>query len=356
LPAGIPERVLRRPALAGLLVCTLAGALFARLGAPLPWLIGPLLTMALCRFGGLPLGAPRGAGPVAQLGIGTALGLYFTPPVAHAVAEHWALFVAAALFSLVVAHGGGLVLSRLAGTDRLTAFLASVPGGAQEMDNLADRYGGQVDRIALAQSLRILLVVVIVPFAFALSGVHGDEIYAAVRAPVRWPALGALFACTACGGLVLQGLRVPNAWMLGPLFVSIALTANGVAWSSMPVPLTDAAQVLIACNLGRRYDRRFVRAAPRYVLVVCLCVLLAMGLSAVFGALLAWGAGFSLPSLVLASAPGGVAEMSLTARMLQLAVPIVTAAHVSRVVLLVTSTGPMLWLWRRWRQRRAAGG
>jgi len=45
--------------------------------------------------------------------------------------------------------------------------------------------------------------------------------------------------------------------------------------------------------------------------------------------------------MVLATAPGGIAEMCITAKVLQLGVPFVTAAHVTRVFLLILSTGPL---------------
>ena len=46
------------------------------------------------------------------------------------------------------------------------------------------------------------------------------------------------------------------------------------------------------------------------------------------------------PTLVLALAPGGIAEMCITAKVLQLGVPLVTAAHVIRVLILITTTAP----------------
>jgi hypothetical protein len=57
--------------------------------------------------------------------------------------------------------------------------------------------------------------------------------------------------------------------------------------------------------------------------------------------LLAWSAELSMATLVLATAPGGLAEMCITAKVLQLGVPLVTAAHVTRVFLLLVSTGPV---------------
>ena len=63
---------------------------------------------------------------------------------------------------------------------------------------------------------------------------------------------------------------------------------------------------------------------------------------------MAWGlattAGLSVPSMILATAPGGIAEMSITARTLQLGVALVTAAHVTRVLIIVSLTLPIYHL------------
>jgi uncharacterized membrane protein AbrB (regulator of aidB expression) len=57
--------------------------------------------------------------------------------------------------------------------------------------------------------------------------------------------------------------------------------------------------------------------------------------------LIGWVVEIPLATLVLATAPGGIAEMCLTAQALQLGVPVVTAFHATRVVtlLLVVQSG-----------------
>ena len=51
------------------------------------------------------------------------------------------------------------------------------------------------------------------------------------------------------------------------------------------------------------------------------------------------------PTLLLATAPGGIAEMCLTARTLRLGVPLVTAFHVLRLVLLLVLAPTVFRLW-----------
>jgi hypothetical protein len=111
----------------------------------------------------------------------------------------------------------------------------------------------------------------------------------------------------------------------------------------------NAAQVLLGCNLGSRFERAFVRDAPRFVLVVLASIVAGIGISALFAGGLAWSSGLPLATMVLATAPGGIAEMCITAKVLQLGVPLVTAAHVTRVIILVTTTGPLFRLLRRFR-------
>ena len=331
----------RHSALLGIVVCITAGAIFRLVGTPLPWMIGPLVAMAGLRFAGADLRAPTAARPAGQLVIGTALGLYFTPGVAHEVIAHYELFLLAAAFAMLLAYIGAIWIWYFSDTDRTTALFASVPGGAAEMANLGDRYGGRTERIVIAQSLRVLLVVLIVPFALAALHVHGGDAVLASHLPVVLPRLALLLVLSVVGALTMQRLRMPNAWMLGPLFVSIGLTANGAEWTSMPSVLSSAAQVLLACSLGQRFEREFMRRAPRFVAVVVSSIVVALVISAVFGAGLAYIAGVSIPTMVVATAPGGIAEMCLTATVLKLGVPFVTAAHVARVVLLVTLTAPL---------------
>ena len=52
--------------------------------------------------------------------------------------------------------------------------------------------------------------------------------------------------------------------------------------------------------------------------------------------------------MILAASPGGIAEMSITAKVLQLGVPVVTAFQVCRLVAVLLLVGPMYrWIYGR---------
>ncbi len=337
--------------LLALALCAAAGAAFALLRLPLPWMIGPLAAMACCNFAGAGLRAPRGGRELGQIVIGTALGLYFTPMVAREVVSYWSLLLLAGLFAIALGAGAGWILSYTGGIDRTTAFFASVAGGAAEMTLLGERYGARADYVALAQSLRILAVVIVVPFALTYSGAHGNEVFQATTLPVSWGRLVLLLGIAALAGAGLNATGMPNAFMFGPLAAVIALTAGEVQFSSMPALLSNTAQVLLGCALGARFQRRSLQSAPRFLGGVLVSVTIAMAVAAAFAAVLARFSGLPIASLILATAPGGIAEMCITAKVLQLGVPLVTAAHVTRVVVLITTTGPTYRAVRVWRER-----
>ena len=221
------------------------------------------------------------------------------------------------------------------------------------MSVLGERFGARVDEVAAAQSLRMMLVVVVIPWIFALLKLHGSDTFRLGTTEVHLPGLMLLLAATLVGGWVLQRARVANAFVLGALAVAIPLTVAEVNLSSVPRGLTNLAQLLLGCALGSRFERSFLRRAPRFVGAVVVSVGAAMLLSALFGLALAAMMGLHPATLVLATAPGGIAEMSITAKVLDLGVPVVTAFHVARVVLLLTCTAPLFgWLRHRLQQAR----
>ena len=270
-----------------------------------------------------------------------------------------ALFAPWMVLGGIVALGIGLVcgwvLAWLAGVDRRTGFFASVPGGATEMSILAERFGARTDLVAVAQSLRIVLVVSLIPFLYAWIGVHGADPYVQGAHGFSWSGLVILMTLTALGGAALHRFRFPNGWVIGALCVSLPLTALEINFSILPAWLSNAGQLLIGCALASRFERDFLSRAPRFLLAVSLTVVLAMGLAALFALFLAWAMPAHPATTVLATAPGGVAEMSITAKVLQLGVPVVTAFHVTRMVMLVSTTGLLYRLaasLRAWRANR----
>lgn len=323
-------------------IASLFGAYLAQyVGIPLPWTLGPLLTIAALRL----LDAPVcSASPLRNFGqwvIGLTLGLYFTPQVLVILGTHWFAMLAGLLLALFLAVYGTVLLIKFGYVDLKTAWFSSAIGGANEMAVLAERYGVRPDLVASAHTVRVILVVLAVPFAcqvFDVSGVDGSVFEVKEFSAKGLFLLGLL---TVVGGFIAHFFKIPNAWVLGPMFVAILLTINQIHLSTVPVELSKTAQLFIGWSLGDRFRPGFFKKAPRFLFCVVFFSATALFLAFGFALLLDQFTDLPLSSLAVSVAPGGIAEMAITAKVLQLGVPLVTAFQVSRMVGVVLLTGPL---------------
>lgn len=229
--------------LAAALLCT-------ALHTPLPWMIGPLLSVAAARMAGADLRAPSQARNAGQWVIGASLGLYFTPDVVARLVEYLPYIIAGSLFALVLGAGGAILLRRTTGVAFKTAFFSTAIGGASEMANLAERNGARIDQVAAAHSLRVLMVVVTVPAIFQYGGIHGLDPYIPGPRVVSAPGLLALIAITLGVALLVKRLNMPNPFVIGTLLAAAVLTASGIELSAIPTWMSRAGQLLIGVSLG----------------------------------------------------------------------------------------------------------
>ena len=324
------------------------------LRTPIPWMMGPLVATAVVSVLGAPVASWVPLRNAGQWVIGTALGLYFTPAVGALVAGLWWAIVLGVVWACVLgwafgrwlAHAHAPQLAHLPVAQRhATTYFAGAIGGASEMTLIAERHGARTDLVASAHSLRVLMVTLTLPFAMQAWGVHGlDSTGTAVR-DVQWMGLAALAALTGAGVWVSLRLGRANPWFMGALVATMLTTLAGVRLSALPVELTNAAQLVIGVSLGVRFSPAFVRAAPRWLGSVALATTVMMALCAMFGTALAWATGLHPATLILGTSPGGIAEMAITAKVLQLGVPVVTAFQVCRLVAVLILAEPLYrWL------------
>ena len=336
--------------LATLFLALGAAGLCLALHTPLPWRIGPLLAVSLASIAGAPTVSHTPLRNAGQWTIGVALGLYFTPQVVALVASVWWAIVLAIVWALALGWAFGWWLQRLH-ADRMphvpvrslraTTYFAGAIGGASEMTLLAERVGARTDLVAAAHSLRLVLVTIAIPFAMQWSGLHGLEINLSSVRDVRWGGLALLALATGLGGVIMQLAGRTNPWFIGPLVVSMGFTMAGQQLSAVPVWMSNAAQLVIAVSLGVRFSREFLHTAPRWLATVALGTLGMIALCGAFAWALAWATGLHPATLILGTSPGGIAEMAITAKVLQLGVPVVTAFQVCRLVAVLLIVGPM---------------
>ena len=333
-----------------LLLAWAAAAACVALHTPLPWMLGPLVATSVLSMAGAPTeswGPLRNGG---QWAIGAALGLYFTPEVSALVGSLWWAIILGIAWALLLGWGFGAWLYRLhaprmhgvpASMLRSTSYFAGAIGAASEMTLLSERENARTDLVAASHSLRLLIVTITIPFALQWSGLQGLDILTPTVREVSWPGLALLALLTGAGALVMDRLGRANPWFMGAMLVSMAVTMAGLHLSAVPQAVVNAAQLVIGVSLGVRFRAEFLHTAPRWLASVAAGTFGLMGICAAFAAVLAWATGLPWVTLLLGTSPGGITEMAITAKVLQLGVPVVTAFQVCRLIAVLMLVGPM---------------
>ena len=321
-------------------VAVAGGGLANAAKIPLPWVLGAMAAVALLRLSGAGARQPMPWRRVAQIAIGTSLGLTFTQAVLEQVASLGVWLALGALFAVALTIAFAPVIRRLGGLDAPTSIYAVAVGASAEMTLQAQRAGANAPLVASAHAVRIILVVSLASVVAQWSGEHGTNTLSTATPSLPWT-FGILFLALAPAAAWLANrIHLPNGWLLGPVIMAAAFAAHGLT-AKMYMPVVVGAQVLIGWSLGQHMTREFFIKSPRMLLastvvtlaMLAICVALAWGLAHI--------AGVSLLTAFLSLAPGGTAEMAIVANNFGIGAPIVTTFHFFRVITMIVA---MKWI------------
>ena len=314
---------------------------------PLPFVLGPLVATAALGLAGFPVVGVRRLRPGAQFVIGSAIGIQFTRAVVLTLVKLLPLIVGAALLSMAVCAAASVFLILATGLDRKTAFFATAPAGAAEMANIAARYGGEPEPIMVAQTMRVVLTVMAAPFLVIHFANDGQFHQVAQAAVMAWPGLCVLAVCAAVGGFLISRTPYPNGWFMGPLMAGAVVGILGLLEGRVPDILVNISQVVIGCSLGAQFRREFVTKLFRMVLASAVSIVLVLIIMA--AAAIGCAYAFTLPvaALALAFAPAGMAEMTLTGKVLGLDAALISGFHTVRIIMVMGLVVPLFKLFDR---------
>lgn len=330
------------------------GLAAAILNLPLPWMIGAILFAMTVRLADRPVRVPASTRPLGQMLVASSVGLSFTPDAVSTAVAMLGPMLAATALTVGSGFVAAALVMRLARVDAVTATLASVPMGPVESANLAHRHRVDIGPVVFGQTFRILLLVLLIPPALVWLDGSIEDPTSALR-DIPWTTGGALlllvFGCL--GAAAARLVRISNPFFVGPMAGAAFAAALTLPITAYPYIVLAGAQVLLGVWLGAAFDRALLRRAGGFIVAAAASTLVLIVLCLGVGVILAWTTGQSLPVMILATAPGSVTEMALTAKVLQQGVAIVTAFHLTRIFIILPSAPLIIGLTaraaRRWR-------
>lgn len=330
-----------------LLIGAAGGACFQAIGAPLPWTLGSLAAVALVAVAGGPWLMPAPVREIARPVVGILAGSAFSPAVVASIAAWWGAIVYVAAYSVLVSALGWLFFRKLCRLDPVTAYFASTPGGLGEMTLLGGALGGSMRTLVTIHAVRIVAVVFSVPFFLQL--ILGSDLQGA-----SLPGHGAqdaalldwllLIGCGVAGYGAARLLRLRGGAMIMAMLFSAGVHGTGLTQLLPPNWLVALVQVVIGAVAGARFAG--IRWLELRNTVAQAAIWAGVLLATTIGAAALGATLFARPfaALVLALAPGGMAEMTIISYALAIETAFVVTAQVCRIFLVIT-IAPIVFRW-----------
>lgn len=352
------------------------GFLLSLTGLPIGWMIGTLLTATFLtivrpkkvHLSHHPDGIPKYWLYIGQCILGIELGQKVTSSVLYIFLENWSTILIMLFLSILFTFFSGLILCKYSNLDLLTSFFATAPGGLSSIPGIAEEVGANTGAVSIIQTMRVFLVLLTIPVAMSfLSGnLEGREHLNPVPTEVihvglEQLTLTILFVLIACGGYYLgKFLRFPAPWLIGSMvlvaivksFGSIILGFDLIAW--WPQLFMIVSQIVIGASIGSRFQKNMFRGLNRILLISFFNTIGLIFFTLICAYFVSRYTNLTFLTASLAFAPGGIAEMTTTALVLNEDSTFVVAVQVLRVVTVCSTLPPLFRLIKYMEVKRKA--
>jgi membrane AbrB-like protein len=253
---------------------------------------------------------------------------------------------AVTLVTLLFCVATGYLTYRQTGVSLASALLGSMPGGLSQMVVLCDEIQGtDLTVVTFMQTTRILAVVFIIPFIAAHSLANLSLVPLTIPVePIEynlltcWPAMVLAPALS----LLAYRLKWPTPFLLGPIVGSAVGVLSGFPAPPVNHYLLILAQIFVGTYIGNSISLRNVRQLGIVLPYAIGGALALVAFSFGLGYLLTLAGPVSLLTAFLSTAPGGMAEMGMTAVILHADISTVVAYQLFRLFSILLSVPPLL--------------
>jgi membrane AbrB-like protein len=332
------------------LIAAVGGFLFNLIHMPVPWMLGPLA--ALLIYKGIfrkSTAWPLTIREASQIILGFVMGRSFSPEAGREIIHSFpAMFVTTVLiiaFTMLCGH----IMSRHSSFSYSSCILGNIPGGMTQTALLCDEIeDADVSAVTILQTIRLLTVIFLVPFLVlhstsALSALSQNN-QGIPAAPVfeHYPLLVLYILLSALAGLGARKIRIPTPYLLGPMLVVAVPSLIGVQAPHMPSVVVSAAQACFGAYLGNTIDIGKMEEYKKLLPFAFGITFAVIALSMLAGYILTLITHMDLLTAFLATAPGGMSEMAVTAISVKADLPTVTSYQLFRVLFINLLTIPFV--------------
>ena len=319
----------------------IGGLSFGLAGIPAGYLSGSILAVAIAALSGRPMHMPAPMVRVLIVLIGTSLGAVVTPETLRGVTTYPASIAVLVAATIVISVAGTAYLRVVHGWDRLTAYLASVPGGLSQVMALAIEFKADVRAIAIVQTIRVIILSVCLPALFAALGLVAAGATGRPRPPFdgsQIRELAILLAVSTVSAIVAHRVRFPGGLLFGAMLASAALHGTDTLHVMMPSWVYFTVMVAFGAVSGARFANTPVRLLLRFTGAAFGVFAVAVVITAGFAMLVLAMLDVPVAEVMVAYAPGAVDAMLLLALALNFDPVYVGTHHLVRIFFVMAAT------------------
>lgn len=309
-----------------LLFGAIGGSLLGWYGMPAGYLTGALFAVAAAALAGRQLSLPSWLTHIASAAIGTTLGSAISPSMLHGMGTYPVSLTILLLSTIAVIAASASYLRVVHKWDPLSAMLAATPGALSQISLLAIQLKADFAGVAIAQIMRVVVMVAVLPLVLALSGFaigNGGRSPIVMAAP---PSLALLVVVSLAVGYLLFRLRVPGGWMFGTMLGSGLLHGFGAVEGGLPPVAVSLAMIGIGSIVGTRFTGLDLKTFVSYFAAGIGSLAVALTVMFAFLMLDHWLVGVRIQDAAMSFAPGGM-DVMMTASLTMHLDPLFIGAH-----------------------------
>ncbi len=344
--------------LQALLLSFAGGGVFYLLDLPLPWLLGTLAAVSAAQVWlGREFYMPSWLYTGVLLLLGYTLGSSFTREAALQIVDHFPFMAAGTILTMAVSLLLGLWVSRKSDLDVESVILGSVPGGLSQMLVISDQLPWVNQTVVLfLQVIRVLAVVLIVPFltVYGIGADHGNgtaSLLVSEGGGMDFSFLVYVFGAI-LGYPIGRKLRLPNSVLTGPLIMTALISIiSGNHVPVLPDGIMAGLQMIMGISLARKVNPEMLGNLRRFGAASVGSSLGLVLFSFVMAYLFTLVTPMTMTTAFLGLAPGGIAEMGMTAASVGADLPLVSAYQLFRLLFILFLVVPLIQKWTGARQK-----
>lgn len=345
-------------------VVGLIGALLFQLAhIPVPFLLGPMIAvLLLSHTTRWTFYWPKSLKSYSLMVIGYALGAAFTADILKNMYTHLPMMAIVTIITFSISFLFAWMLTKFAKVDFPTSLLSSVPGGLTQMLVLAeDLKGINVTIVAFFHTIRVILIVILIPFIVHIPALQGTNNYipeVTVGYATTIPTWVLIVVYTlACYGAfrLFKRWRFPAPTMLGPIAVTILLTVFvGLPPVDLPNWVMALCQFIVGTFLGLTLHPEHLTHKKALVPLGMFSALALIGVAFVMSV-------FFMPAVeqtsiitgFLSLAPGGIDQMGIVGHEMHADTTMITMYQVFRMLCVYFFVPPLMtWLVKKYRAKQ----